>query len=294
MSAPRVAGTIYDLGYQGYAGERLGRLNAVLRLVQYSFKQAYAVGRGQRARTAPMIISVIVFLPVIVQIAIASFTGNIQIINFGGYLEFTAFIVALFTASQAPELLVSDRKHGVLSLYLSRPMRGTDYALAKLAAMVISLLVLTFIPQFAMWIARIFLQNDAWAGFKTELPKLLPLIGGTFGTSLYMASIGLAISSFCTRRAFANAGIIAYFMLLPAAVQIIQRLSTGDTKRYITLAHPMWLLTGFTNWLFDIQARGRSGVARADLPGSAYLWGIIGVSTVFVAVLCWRYRRSEA
>lgn len=293
MTEARAAGTIYDLGYQRYAGARLGRGNAIWQLLKYSFRAAFGTGRGQRARLVPMIVVLVVFIPVVVQIGVASLTGRMEMINFAQYLEFTAFLVALFAAAQAPELVVSDRKHGVLSLYLSRPLRGTDYALAKLGAIVLAMLVLTLVPQLALWLGRVFLPTDAWAAFKIEYPKLLPIIGGTLGTSLYMGAIGLGIASFCSRRAFANAGIIAYFLLLPAAVSIIHRLSTDETKRYIVLAHPVWLLTGFSNWLFDIEAKRRSAVGRADLPGSAYLWALLAISAVFIALLMWRYRRSE-
>jgi ABC-2 type transport system permease protein len=293
MAETRAAGTIYDLGYQSYSGERLGRANAMWRLLQYSFRAAFGIGRGQRARLVPSIILLVVFIPVVAMLGVASLTGQLEMINFAQYLEFTAFLVALFAASQAPELVVPDRKNGVLALYLSRPLRGTDYALAKLGAIVLAMLVLTLVPQFAMWIGRVVLPPDAWAAFKIEYPKLLPIIGGTLGTALYMGSVGLAIASFCSRRAFANAGIIAYFLLLPAAVSIIHRLATGDAKRYIVLAHPVWLLTGFTNWLFDIEAQRRSAIGRAELPGSAYLWTLLGISAVFTALLLWRYRRSE-
>ena len=293
MAEARAAGTIYDLGYQGYGGERLGRANAVWRLLQYSFRAAFGIGRGQRARLVPFIILLVIFIPVVAQIAIASLSGRLEMINFANYLEFTAFLVALFAASQAPELVVPDRKNGVLALYLSRPLRGTDYALAKLAAMLLAMLVLTLVPQIALWIGRVVLPTDAWAAFKLESPKLLPILGGTVGTALYMGSIGLGIASFCSRRAFANAAIIAYFLLFPAAVSIIHRLVTGDAKRYIVLAHPVWLLTGFTNWLFDVEARRRTAIGRADLPGTAYLWTVIGVSAFFTLLLLWRYRRSE-
>jgi ABC-2 type transport system permease protein len=293
MSEARAAGTIYDLGYQGYAGERLGRSNAMWRLLQYSFRAAFGIGRGQRARLVPFIILLVVFIPVIGQIAIASLSGRLEMINFAQYFEFTAFLVALFTAAQAPELVVPDRKNGVLALYLSRPLRGTDYALAKLGAIVLAMLVLTLVPQLALWIGRVVLPPDAWVAFKLEYPKLLPIVGGTLGTALYMGSIGLAIASFCSRRAFANAAIIAYFLLFPAAVSIIHRLVTGDAKRFIVLAHPVWLLTGFSNWLFDIEAKRRTAIGRAELPGTAYLWTMIGVAAFFTALLLWRYRRSE-
>jgi ABC-2 type transport system permease protein len=294
MAETRAAGAIYDLGYQRYSGQRLGRGYAVWRLITYSYRQAFAFGRPLRARIAPMIVFAVTLFPAIAQVAAANFTGQATIINYGLYLSFTTGFLAMFAAAQAPELVVGDRQHGVLALYLSRPLRGTDYAWAKLAAMMLAMLTLTLTPQILLFISKIFLAIDPpWTAFKAEAPKLFAIIGGTIGTSLYMASIGLAISSLAARRAFANAGVIAYFLLMPAATVIFNNLATGDAKRYSVLANPAWLVVGFTNWLFDIEARRRSVVGRADLPGTAYLLAILGISAVFITVLMLRYRKSE-
>ena len=297
MAEPRAAGTIYDLGYQRYTRRRLGRANAVGQLMLYSLKAAFGVGRGPRAGLVPRIVAVIVFVPAIGQVAVASITGQGGLINYGGYLQFTTFLIALFAAAQAPELVVPDRQEGVLSLYLSRPLRGTDYALAKLGGIVLAMFALTFIPQVFLFTAKVFIGDSPWTAFTAEYGKLLPILGGTLGTALYTGSIGLAISSFSSRRAYANAGVIAYFLLLPAAVAIFHGIATGDAKRYSVLAHPMWLITGFTNWLFAVQARGaqlRTAVARAELPGEAYLAALLGISAVFIAILILRYRRGES
>jgi hypothetical protein len=53
-------------------------------------------------------------------------------------------------------------------------------------------------------------------------------------------------------------------------------------------------MTGFANWLFDIEARRRSVLGRANLPGPTYLYTILTVCFVCIAILWWRYRRSEA
>jgi ABC-2 type transport system permease protein len=294
MAEPRAAGTIYDLGYQRYGGLRLGRANAIWKLTQYSYRAAFGIGRGPRARLAPIVIGAVTLFPAIGQIAAASLTGQTQIINYPMYLSFTAFFVALFAAAQAPELVVGDKQHGVLALYLSRPLRGTDYALAKLCAILLAMLTITLTPQLMLFVAKVFLAPETpWTALKAEYGKLLPIVGGTIGTSLYMGSIGLAISSLCSRRAFANAGVIAYFLLMPAATTIFHNIATDNAKRYSVLAHPVWLLTGFTNWLFDIEAKRRSVIGRADLPPSAYLWAVLVISGLFVAVLMLRYRRSE-
>src|SRR3954471_20634092 len=114
MSDARAAGTIYDLGYQPYAGPRYGRWYAFRTLVLYSLRAAFGLGRGERARMGPMIVTAIVYLPALIRIAIASASNMPQLISYSGHLEFTAFLLALFAASQAPELSVADRQQGVL------------------------------------------------------------------------------------------------------------------------------------------------------------------------------------
>src|SRR3954464_389924 len=116
MSDARAAGTIYDLGYQPYAGPRFGRAYAFRTLALHSLRAAFGLGRGERARTGPMAVTAFVYLPALIRVAIASATGAPQLISYAGHLEFTGFLLALFAASQAPELVVTDRQQGVLSL----------------------------------------------------------------------------------------------------------------------------------------------------------------------------------
>jgi ABC-2 type transport system permease protein len=292
--APRVAGTIYDLGYQRYGGRRLGRFNAIRTLFTFSLRTAYGLGRGDRSKIIPGAILLIVFLPAIVQVGIASATGRAEFINYAGHLQFTAFLLALFTAAQAPELIVTDRQHGVLSLYLSRPLTGTDYAFAKLVALAAAMLVLTMGPQLLLFFGKVFLPASPWDALKEEWRKLLPIVGGTFVVSVLMASIGLALSSLAGRRAFASANVIALFLLMPAASTLLRSLTSGDVRRYLVLANPVYLMTGFANWLFAIEARRRSVIGRADLPGTTYLNTILAVCFVCILIVWWRYRRSEA
>ena len=53
QSARGSGGSIYDLGYQGYSGPRLGRRSAVLALFTQTFRSAFGIGRGGRAKIAP-------------------------------------------------------------------------------------------------------------------------------------------------------------------------------------------------------------------------------------------------
>jgi ABC-2 type transport system permease protein len=294
MSEPRTAGAIYDLGYQQYTGERLGRAYAVRSLLAFSFKTAFGVGRGDKSKLIPGIVAAAVYLPAIFQVFVASSTGVASAVSYAGHLQFTAFLLALFAAAQAPELVVTDKQHGVLSLYLSRPLTASDYALAKLGALFGAMLCLTLAPELLMFVGRVFMSQAPFATFKAEWGKLLPILGGTVLTSAFFASIGLLLSSFASRRGYGSASVIAFFLLMPAAVSMFRSVTSGDIKRYAVLAHPIFLISGFANWLFAIQAKQRTAIARADLPGQLYMYVMLAVCVVCAAILVRRYRRIEA
>ena len=294
MAETRVAGTIYDLGYQRYAGQRLGRNSAIANLIRYSFRAAFGLGRGTRAKLLPMFVTAIVFLPAIVQVGVASATGQPQLVNYANQLDFTAFLLALFAAAQSPELVVTDKQQGVLSLYLSRPITAADYAMSKMFALSAAMLVITLGPQLFMFLGKTLLSTTPWTTLKTEFSMLGPIIGGTAMTSLFVAAIGLSLSSLTAKRSYGTALVIAVFLLLPAAAQIIRSFTTGNIRRYANLANPILVITGFVNWLFDVQARRRAVITRLDLPPQAYLYMMIAVIVIGVAVLVWRYRKQQA
>ena len=294
MSESQNAGAIYDLGYQHYTGQRRGRGYAFRTLLGFSFRSAFGLGRGEKAKSLPVLVAALVYLPAMIQIGVASASGAASFITYASHLEFTAFLLALFTAAQAPELIVTDRQQGMLSLYLSRPLRATDYALAKLAALTGAMLVLTLGPQLMLFLGRIFMSDKPWPTFVTEWPKLFPIVGGTVMVSLFFAAIGLGLSSLASRRGYASAAVIAFFLLTAAMSEMIRAVAFGSLKRYAVLANPSLLVTGFTNWLFEIEALRRSAVGRAELAGPLYLYVMLGVTTLAVALLLDRYRRGDA
>lgn len=287
-------GALYDLGYQRYTGRRLDRANAIRTLFAFSFRTAFGLGRGARSKVIPSIILAVVFIPAIVSVGAASTTGFSALISYDNHLQFTSFLIALFAAAQAPELIVTDRQYGVLTLYLARPLTGVMYALAKLAALVAAMMVLTFGPQLLLFLGKVFISVSPWTAFKDEWTVLGPLIFGTFTVSCFIGSVAMGIASFGGRRAYASASVIAFFLLVPAAATVLRDLATGQTKRYLVLAHPIQLITGFGNWIFHIEAKRRTQVGRAAFPGSYYFLVMLAVILIATTVLLLRYRRNEA
>lgn len=289
-----MSSAIYDLGYQRYQGVKHGRAHAVRTLMLFSLRAAFGMGRGEQARRVPILVAVIVFLPALVQIGVASATNMINFISYANYLEFTGFAIALFVASQAPELIVTDKNNGALTLYLSRPIKATDYAWSKLLALWAATAVLTLGPQLMLFTARVFLPASPWTAFKDEWMKLLPILGGSILVALFFAAVALALSSFAVKRAFGSASVIAFFLLTPALSSLTQVISAGAIKRWAVMLNPVTVVSGYSKWLFEIEASRRSTVGRADLPGQAYLWVILAVSAIAIAVLLSRYRKNEA
>ena len=287
-------GAIYDLGYQRYGGARLGRVQTFLTLLAFSFRTAFGIGRGEKAKSLPVIVAAIVYLPALIQIGIASAAGMVSFIHYADHLEFTAFLLALFTAAQAPELIVTDRQQGILALYLSRPLRGIDYAIAKLVALSGAMLVLTLGPQLLLFLGKIFISDKPWPAFVAEYAKLFPMIGGTILVSVLFAAIGLGLSAYGSRRGYATATVIAFFLLTAGMSQMVQTVAFGSIKRYAVLGNPALLVSGFSRWLFEIEARRRSAVGKADLPGTLYLYVILVVTAVAITMLLNRYRRGDS
>ena len=87
--------------------------------------------------------------------------------------------------------------------------------------------------------------------------------------------------------------LIVSVALLIAFAIIVRLVTVGSFRRWAVLLNPGAVVVGFTTWLFEIEARRRSMVGRADLPPQAYLWVILGVSAIAVAILLNRYRKNE-
>jgi ABC-2 type transport system permease protein len=291
MADERAAGAIYDIGYQHYDGPRLGRANAIRTLMRFSFEAAFGNGRGQKAQAIPFIVCILVIVPAVMQVGMAAATGSPEVINYATHLEFTALFLALFVAAQAPELLVADRQYGVLPLYLSRSLRTMDYAIAKFGALVGAMLLLTLGAQLTLFVGRVLLSETPWQVFVANWKTLGPIVGGSLLTACYMGAVGLAIASFAARRAYATAGVIAFFVLLPAVAGIAREIVHVDARKYTVLGNPFLVIVGFVNWLFDVQEKRRPFAATNGLDGSLYFYVAMGTCLVALGVLLFRYRK---
>jgi ABC-2 type transport system permease protein len=294
--APResATGAIYDLGYRGYDGPRLGRRAVVGTLFRASLRAAFGRGRSGRSKVVPWGLSAIMLVPAGVAGAIqAMVPGAPSPFSYDNYLWDLQPILALFIAAQAPELVSGDQRNHVLSLYFSHALARTDYALAKLAAMAAALFVLALAPLLVILLASVLASSDIVAAIGDELGDLPQILGSPLIYAIPLAALGMAIASYTPRRAYATGAIIAVFLVTAAVGGILAEAGRGRLSLVSPLLNPFVLLDGTRDWLLGASLPD-SPVQRADLA-----MPVFGALTALLAVLgiaatAWRYRRIGA
>src|SRR5665648_888234 len=106
------------------------------------------VGRPARAKVMPWaLIGILLVPPLIIALSILLTGGDQLPISYTQYPSSMSLVIALFVAGAAPYCVSRDLRHGVMPLYLSRPMKRSDYVFAKFAGLSISLLSLIHISE---------------------------------------------------------------------------------------------------------------------------------------------------
>jgi ABC-2 type transport system permease protein len=228
------AGAVYDRGYRPYDGPRLGRVGILRALWVASMRRALGLRRSWRQKLLPWLLLAIVSVPAMVQVGVAYLTrDNPQFdIEFITYREYVGVSTALllFVAITAPDIICPDRRQRVLPLILSRPLTGTGYALAKLAAIVTIVFAFGVIPQLVLFIGQMLVSKSGsltYARANAEVLWQVPV--AVAALAVYYAAIGVAVSSLTTRR-IAAAAIFIGLMLVSGAVAGILSEVNGTTR----------------------------------------------------------------
>jgi ABC-2 type transport system permease protein len=296
-------GSIYDLGYQGYEGPRLGREAAIRALFWHTIRSCYGIGRGGRAKLAPFTLAALAIVPAVVGVgitALARQTGELgsaiesqSPIRYATYHGLVSVLVLLFCAVQAPELLGRDQRFGVLPVYFSRALARLDYAVAKVLGLVVSLLAMVAAPYAVLFVGRLLVAADPIEGLRAELPSLGPLIAQASLTSGLLGTISMAIAAFTPRRAYATVGIIAAFLIPSIVVPIVSGLLSGSVADWVVVLSPVDILDGTNAALFK-TAPDSEAVARAGLDGIVLIAAALVGIAVAVGLTIRRYLRIAA
>ena len=288
------SGNIYDLGYRHYEGVRLGRQAAVVSLYLYTLRGSFGLGRRTGAKIMPIAITIIAFIPAVVQLGIAGLlTTQVEIIRPENYFEFVQVPVALFCAAVAPEICGRDMRQRTLSLYFSRALSRVDYALAKLAAFTTALMLVTLVPQAVLVIGNGLASDDLVEYLGDNWADLPRTIGGGVAIAATAAAVSLAIASQTSRRSYATVAVVAWFLLtLPISAILIFEIGGGG--QLAVLFSPFFFLEGAVLWIFDVRPGIDSAPREAGFPMWTYGLAVVAHVAAGTAVTVRRFMRIVA
>ncbi len=281
------SGSIYDIGYRNYEGPRLGRAHAIRSLFFHSLRSAYGIGRGGRAKIAPITLGLFGCVPAVGIIAALAllrqfpggdvFEGQLPI-RYDTYSGTIGIFVTLFCAAQAPDLFGRDQRHSLLSLYFSRALRRSDYALAQIAGFVVAILLMHLLPLMILFLGRVLLSTDLGRQIGDDLPEVGAGVAQAALTAALLGGLSMAIAAFTPRRAYAVAGIIALFVIPGIVAGIIVALGAVEIGSWLVLLSPSAILEGTNAFLFDVPLASEFEGFIVALPEVAYLAAVaIGI-----------------
>ena len=278
---------IAERGFQRYEGRRSGVPGAVRSVAWESVRSTLGLGRPARHKIFPVISVVIAYLPAIVFIGIAVLIpGDVlepeDVADYASYYGFIILAIVLFAALVAPEVLVSDRRNGMLAMYLSTPLHRGTYLAAKAVAVAATLGLVTLGPPLLLLVGYT-VEGEGPDGIANWLLVLLRIALAGIAISAPLAAVSMAASSLTDRRAFAAIGIVLLILASP--------ILAGALVEGAELS-PNWRLLDISTMPFELVFRifGQPG----NFPELATLPVVlvnIGWVAGGLAVVWWRYSR---
>jgi ABC-2 type transport system permease protein len=277
-------GVIHDIGYQRYTGPRLGRWHVVAALYLHSLRTAFGLGRRATAKVFPGIVLGLAFGVAVIAVAIRTRTGTVAVT----YLQYTDALgipMVLFLAVVTPELVCRDLRSHVLPLYFSRPLRHTDYALAKLAATISALWLLLAGPLLLMFLGGVFAQTGGASGAWHEFSDFAGGLGYAAMTAVVLSALAVPLASLSSRRAVAAVVIVVSFVLTTPVLGVLNAVGGTTAKELAPLVNPVSLLGGLESWIYH------NDTVNIGRYGPLYLAVAVALVSGCVALLVVRYRK---
>jgi ABC-2 type transport system permease protein len=214
------AGELFDIGYQNYAGPREGRARARKAVFVNGIRTTLGLGRGSSAKVLPIILFAAAMAPAVILALIAS-QGEELAENLPGhsdYYQIVSTILILFSAIIAPELLCPDRRDGVISLYLVRPLTSTDYVAGRWLAFFTITLLLVYSGQVVLLVGLVLSAAEPLDYLRDNWLDIPRFLAAGVVVAVFTTTLPLTVAAFTTRRAYAAAFVIGLYVIsLPVA-----------------------------------------------------------------------------
>lgn len=286
---------IYDVGYRSYDGPRTAPVWALVTVWRHTVQRVLGLRRSARHKVLPALALVIAFVPALVFAGIAAFLPVDPILedilpSYGEYVETIATALVLFASFVAPEALCTDRRTGMLDLYLAGPLDVTRYLASKWGAVAAVMLTMTVGPQLFILVA--FTVEGAGPSLGDTPLLVARIVASGIGVALFYTAVAMGISSLTTRKAVA--GVATVLLLFVSSIGVVAAVESGGAPDELALLTPAvaeeyaWRVFDDVRGPFDVDEPIERVSTELVLVGLAG-WILLG------AAVCWlSYRRQGA
>lgn len=300
MTTDTREGTVFDIGYQSYAGPREGRNRARFSIIKDGVRASLGLGRGAWAKVLPwLFIIVLVLIAFIWALVIGAAerlggpgaAAEIGIPSHSDYYGVASIIIFIFAAVGAPELLCPDRRNGVISLYLVRPLTGSDYIFARWLALFSVMVAVAWLPQFIM-LAGLCMGDPAPVGYLRQhwldIPRFL---AAGIAIAAYTTTLAMLTAAFTDRRGYAAVFLVGLFVVTAPFTTGLASEMGGTVGQWISMFNLSNIPVHVNDVIFGKASSVTRGAPAAELPdwilvGWYFLWMLVPG-----CVLWLRYRR---
>ena len=295
-SAPGEA-RILEGGYRRYDGVRSGSKGAIRSTTINAMQRALGLRRSARYKILPVLAAILAYVPAIVYAGVAAlFPPNELLQNdflptYADYYGFITAAIVLFCAFVAPEVLCTDRRTGMLGIYLASPLTRTTYLLSKAASVLVVLAIVTLGPPLFLLIAYVLV--DTGPDGPVEVARLAGqiVLAGVLISAFY-SSLSLAVSSVTDRKAAASASIVVILLLSSVVTSVL--VEGADATPYLLLADLFFLPFQAVLFIFGEAGPGETGEPLySEITAPVVFAACLVWALVFSGIVAWRYHRLE-
>lgn len=287
---PQRYGEVFDRGYAHYDGPRRGRRGAITSLIGYSMKRAMGIRKSWTAKILPFLLYLSASIPLIIMIGITAIVPDFPFASYTDYFSGIFTLVGLFVAIAAPEMICVDRHERTLPLYFSRAIFRGDYVLAKVIAMALLTMTMTALPGALLWLGRQLTSDNIRQAMADNIGDLGKILFLGILASLMLGTLGLAISSFTTRKGVAITIILIGSLVLTGASQALAiALEDYSWSRWFLLGDLNTIVNSLSIHLFDDATTPNRFVEQAGFTFSGTVAYMLGLALLSWIILRWRY-----
>lgn len=304
---------IMDRGYRRYDGERGGVRLSMRSVTKYTAQRVLGIHRKFRFKVMPVLTIVISYIPHMVYVGVVVLSNQVEnrqrelesaneglppgssrlVVNQlitdypGSYANIVAAIV-LFAAFIAPDVLCTDRRTGMLGLYLASPLNRWTYLGAKAVAVGGILLTVTLGPPVLLLIGYS-TQGYGPSSVGDWLSTIARVLATGLGLALFHTMVSCAISSITTRRAAASA---AFTVMVMGTGVLVPLLINAGAPVGLGMLNLLTLPIEFGYRVFG-QISEVPNAGQAPMSASAVYVGFFAWIVLSALVIWDRYRRIE-